>query len=511
MNEVIKVSIARVSFTLEKEAYRLLEQYLEHLKVYYKGESGREEILEDIEERIAELIIERGGKERVVPAEELRIIMDILGKPYETESAFDSRAGEGAEKPKRMLYRDLDNRVIAGVCGGFGAYLRIDAVWIRIGFILFFLITSAAPLFMLRHFFGFHSGWFGFMMIVYGVLWVIVPPARTVAQKCAMHGESVSIDEIQRKFSEGARNVGNEARDFGRRTGGEAARVLGRAFTLAVGIILTIIGIVGLIGGWFVLLGLDIINGVNLLDLPDYIQMNTVGSWLKILGALVYFLPFIGMLYAGIHLSFGFKSPKWKPGLLIFIFWIISLFAFISLTFVSFKPYYKRSEVTQTLPVQKGYDTLYVKYPRTANSRDGGMYIEAGRNNLNLFYVNKAAGRGMEIVAYPSLRVYRQATDEPLRVECEMDYFTNMSIFDEGEMPDVNDFVSVTDSLVTMTPQVISKEKKFNGNVASVRLFVPGKTVVILQEPIEHEFGKSKRKKMGPTIRSRHFWFFDYN
>lgn len=497
MKEVLKVSIARVSFTLERDAYRDLEHYLNNLRNYYKAETGKEEILEDIEERVAELIIERGGKDRVVTLEDIAAIIDILGKPYESENSFEGDGSPSQEKVRRSLYRDPSNAVIGGVCSGFAAYLKMDVVWVRILFILFFVLT-ATPLFALRHFLGLHIGGFAFMILVYCILWLIIPPARTVAQKCAMHGESLSVDEIQRKFNEGARNMGNEVRDFGRRTGSGAGRAIGRAIMFVMGGCLIAIGLTGIISGWFIFLGIDIISGINLMNIIEYIHLN-IGStfWIKMTGILVYFLPFIGMLYAGINLCFGFKGPKWKPGLLIFILWIISLLAFISLTVVAFRPYYRHQEMTQNLPIVKNYDTLYVKYAPTANCDRSRMYIDASRNNLKLFYLNRTADKEMEFITYPSLRIYRHSAKksdkEPGKqsqwIECDVNYFTNFSIFDPGaNISRAEDVVNIKDSLITVTPRVFSKQNKFGGDYESLSLFVPQNTVVILQEPVEHVF-----------------------
>ncbi len=490
MKEVLKVSIARVSFTLEKDACKELEQYLDNLKIYYKAESGRDEILDDIEERVAELIIEKGGKEKVVTLEDIISIIDIMGKPYENEDSFDSGGMYGQGRAKRSLYRDTANGVVGGVCSGLAAYFKMDVVWVRILFILFFVVT-AAPMFAIRHFFGFHMGWFAFMILVYCVLWIIIPAAKTVAQKCAMHGETLSVDEIQRKFAEGARNMEREVRDFGRRTGSGFANALGRAVLFIIGGILIVIGLSGIVAGWFIFLGVDIFSGINLFALSDYIQLNISGIWLKITGILVYFLPFIGMLYGGINLCFRFKSPKWKPGLIIFILWVLSLLAFIALSSVAFKPYYRYQETMSTLPVSGNYDTLYIKYPRLEDNSGQGMYIDVKRNKLDLFYVRTLRNKEKEFVIYPSLRIYRQSRQEPLRLECETNSFRDFSIFDNTyDSLHVDNVITVKDSLITVNPRVISKRNKFDGKFQNLRLFVPKNTVVILQEPVDFIFGR---------------------
>lgn len=494
MKEVLKVSIARVSFTLEKDAYRTLEQYLDRLRVYYRTEVGQGEIIDDIEERVAELIIERGGKDRVITCDDIDSIINILGKPYDTDdSSFDSGISYGSEKIRKALYRDTTNKVIGGVCGGLGAYFKIDAVWVRILFILFFFLTSTPFLALGYHLFGLQMKWVFFMTIVYCILWAIIPAARTVAQKCAMHGESVSVDEIERKFRDGVRGMGNDVRDFGHRNGSGVFNTIGRVILFFIGAMLCLIGLSGLVTGWMLLLGLDIFSGISSIDLADYVQLNMGTMWLKVTAIMSYFLPFIGMLYAGIQLCFGFKSPKWKPGVIIFILWLVSLVAFITLTAIAFKPYYKHQEMTENIPLVKRYDTLYVKYPRAIEADRAKMYIEARRSKLELFYVNKIDKNNTEFVAYPSLRIYRQSVKEQPKIECEMNYFTNFSIFDQGEnILDMADVVTIHDSLITVKPRIFSKQNKFAGDFQSLRLFVPKNTVVILQDPINHVFNSDQ-------------------
>jgi phage shock protein PspC (stress-responsive transcriptional regulator) len=489
MKEVLKVSIARVSFTMEKEAHKELDQYLDNLRGYYREESGRDEILDDIEERIAELIIERGGKERVVTLEDINAVITILGKPYENENTFEEGTHSANERVKKSFFRDPEHGVLGGVCSGFAAYSGWDVVWVRILFLLFFLMMSA-PLFALRHMFGIHMGGMSFMILVYLILWVIIPPARTIAQKCAMHGISPTVDEIQRKFRDGVKNMGQEARDFGRNGGNSFFEIIGRAIGFCVGIILIIIGISGLIGGWIFLLGINILGGFSPMAILDYLQLNIGNTfWIKISALLGYFLPFIGMLYGGTKLCFRFQSPKWRPGLIIFIIWVISGITFISLTGVAFKPYYRHNDTMQTVPLAKNYDTLYVKYPKVFNNTGVKMRIKADRNDLELFYIKKIDRSTMEIAAYPTLRVYRQSAQEQPRVECEMDYFTAPSFLDEREnILTAEDVLTIKDSLITVRPQVYSKQRKFAGDVPYLKLFVPESTVVILQEPMDHNF-----------------------
>ena len=131
MKEVLDISLQGISFTIENDAYMLLEDYLAELRNHYG--STEAEVVNDIEERIAELLIERGCKGRVVQYWHIDQIISILGRPSQIDGCNESSC---SREVKKKVYRDTQNRVVAGVCSGLGAYFNIDPVWMRILFIL---------------------------------------------------------------------------------------------------------------------------------------------------------------------------------------------------------------------------------------------------------------------------------------------------------------------------------------------------------------------------------------
>ncbi|MBO7249408.1 MAG: hypothetical protein J6U88_04955, partial [Bacteroidales bacterium] len=99
MKKVVKVSIGSIAFTLEEGAHSELELYLNSLETYYSQKEGGDEIVESIEERLAELLLERGYGEKVVTVDAVKEVMSILGRPEEIESESDSETPR--EKPKK--------------------------------------------------------------------------------------------------------------------------------------------------------------------------------------------------------------------------------------------------------------------------------------------------------------------------------------------------------------------------------------------------------------------------
>ena len=148
MKEVERVSIGGYAFTLEKDATEAAKAYLTELEAHYLGQEGGKEIMEGIEERMAELLLERSTPGGAVTLSAVQSVIDILGRPERIEADDPApQAGPQAEKPRKKLYRDLERKQLGGVCAGLANYFDIDVAWLRMGFI----VLTAAFFFGLIH------------------------------------------------------------------------------------------------------------------------------------------------------------------------------------------------------------------------------------------------------------------------------------------------------------------------------------------------------------------------
>lgn len=181
MKSTINVNIGGQSFVLDEDAYHVLRAYLESWELNLSGDSGKREILDDMEARIAELFLERVKVPgQVVTQSMVEEVITIMGKP---DQAGSSSYEEGREtytgKPYRRMYRDPDNRFLGGVCSGMGLYWRVDPIIFRLLFILAFFTLFAG-------------------VILYILLWIAIPKAVTPAQKLEMRGEPITVENIRR-------------------------------------------------------------------------------------------------------------------------------------------------------------------------------------------------------------------------------------------------------------------------------------------------------------------------
>ncbi|NNK82216.1 MAG: PspC domain-containing protein [Flavobacteriaceae bacterium] len=194
MNKTVNINLAGTFFHIDENAYQKLQRYLEAIKRSFTDSQGRNEIIADIEARIAELFNERVQNEKqVISIKEVEEVITIMGQPEDyivDEEIFEDEPKKEYTKSRshRKLFRDVDNAYVGGVSAGLGHYFGIDALWIRLIWVALF--------------FGGGTGIF-----VYIILWILMPAAETTSDKLAMSGKPVNITNIEEKVKEGFSNV----------------------------------------------------------------------------------------------------------------------------------------------------------------------------------------------------------------------------------------------------------------------------------------------------------------
>lgn len=186
MKKVLSISLGNRSFTIEDDAYKRLSDYLQHFRTRLAASSGvpytqNAEVMEDLESRISELFLQEVGTDgRVVDIHLVDRVTSQLGMPDgtpENPQSSSSAASEPDEPVRKKVYRDYDNKRIAGVCAGLATYLDIDVVLARV-LMLVALVAGTA----------------GFW--IYVICWIAIPKAVTATQKCEMYGLSVTAENL---------------------------------------------------------------------------------------------------------------------------------------------------------------------------------------------------------------------------------------------------------------------------------------------------------------------------
>ena len=217
-------------FHIDEDAYNNLQRYINAIKRSFTDSQGRDEIISDIEARVAELFSERLQNERqVIGMKEVEEVIEIMGQPedylVDDEIFEDNPKSDGYRQNStyRKLYRDYDNKFLGGVCAGFGQYFGIDSLWIRILALILVFITAGSPI------------------LVYIILWFIIPKASTTSEKLAMAGKPANITNIEKKIKEGFDDVQERLTDVNFDEVGKKAKSGASSFFDSLGDVLMII------------------------------------------------------------------------------------------------------------------------------------------------------------------------------------------------------------------------------------------------------------------------------
>ena len=185
MNKTVNINLASTFFHIDENAYSKLKTYLKTLESGFKNTVGMEEILKDVEARIAELFQEiKTNPDYVISEADVDKIIGILGQPEDFLSEPEVEEEQTEETTQKKLFRDPDDKYIAGIASGLGHYFGIDTTWVRL--ILLFLFVFSG----------------GTLVTIYLLFWILIPEAKTTADKLKMKGKPVNISTIEKKIKE---------------------------------------------------------------------------------------------------------------------------------------------------------------------------------------------------------------------------------------------------------------------------------------------------------------------
>jgi phage shock protein PspC (stress-responsive transcriptional regulator) len=202
MNKIFNINLGGYPFVIDDDAYKKLNEYLDTIQKHFRKSEGCDEIVGDIEARIAELFNEHAKGQPIVSMRDVEGVIQIMGTPQEfgaedidlEEDKKESKRRSGSSTGKR-LYRDTDDKVIGGVCSGLAAYFGVsDPLIFRLIFAVLFLS--------------------GVGIMAYVLLWIIVPSAKTSADKLSMKGEPINVNNIAKQVEEELNNLSHTITDF---------------------------------------------------------------------------------------------------------------------------------------------------------------------------------------------------------------------------------------------------------------------------------------------------------
>jgi len=189
MKKTMTVNLGGMVYHIDDDAYDKLKKYLDKVKNELRSMEGNDEIYQDIETRIAELFSERLKNNRqVITIKEVEEVIGIMGNPEDISGKTTENAYKSKHRNYKRMYRDPDNSIIGGVCSGLASYWRVDPTIVRVIFVILAIFGMAG-------------------VLIYLILWIILPEANTVAQKLEMRGEAVNLSNIGDFFRQEFENV----------------------------------------------------------------------------------------------------------------------------------------------------------------------------------------------------------------------------------------------------------------------------------------------------------------
>lgn len=472
MKPTIKVSIGGFAFNLEEDAYNLLKDYLDSLKRHFQGNPESGEIIADIEFRMSELLQMRmKNADNAVSLDDAEEIMKIMGNPKDfgdvnpensEEGLGQGEAGIDADAEsfrKRRLFRDVENKVIGGVCSGLGHYFRIDAVVVRLIF---------AGLFLILFFSMNHTPSCMSVVLIYAVLWLVMPAAKTFNQKLWMGGRNPSIENIEDR----SQPIQPVYRGSGV---GSFLKVL---VNVILGILIFVMSVT-IIGSILALVWLyvdeNLLGAVNYLILAGY---NTIYAKVSLL--LLMFLPMIGLLCLLIKLfrRSNFTTQTLVSFIVGVVLWVGAFVYLGNKSFASIYQQQHRETASKRYELDSPSDTLYVKLG------EGYQDAELLPNVSSIFYKgDKVSERKVFIM--PQVRIYEDSTATRFSMEIEKVSGGKGSYDAKRNVEKMNLEYTLTDSLLLIKPEWHDNENPWKYVTYRVNITAPVGKKVILEKPLD--------------------------
>lgn len=279
MKKAIQINLSDKIFYIDEDAYTMLQTYLHQLSVTFTGAEGQE-IVDDIESRISELFTEQVGRGvNVIDIRFVSRVIDIVGRPEDinetsAQPAAASPAPDAAsspttpppfvveetDKPRKHLYRDVQNKVFGGVLSGVAAYLGWDATILRLLVVVLALCTAVMP-----------------CVVVYLIAWMVIKPADTPRRMLELRGEEVTVSTVSRTVRD---NSMTPPFDYGADTSTGSGNVFSDIFGVCSKIVMAILGAIAVVFAAGVMVALLVM--LFLLIMFACLGVAGVGAWLSV-------------------------------------------------------------------------------------------------------------------------------------------------------------------------------------------------------------------------------------
>ncbi len=516
MKKTFSININGLLFNIDEDAFEKLNNYLKTLKKYFKNTEGGDDIVNDIEARIAEILKSRmKDAQQIATQADVDFAIETLGQPFEMDEEHESTSNSKSRRifSKKRVFRDPDNQIFGGVSSGLAVYFNIDPVLIRLLFVLSILVGGVG-------------------IIIYLTLWILTPYASTTAEKIEMEGEKVDIYSIEKKVREEIGSLKTRFQDFSDEAGDvlkkkkiesvsglnqfghfliKILRIAFRTLAIIFGIVFLVSGIALSIAFAATYLGItpnlqfeDF--SIEALSIPAFINTYILSTpyelILNISFILVLIIPIIALMYNGIRLIFNLGRQK-IIGLSFVILWVFAL----SITFtLSVKTMEQFKTEAQEVNIQKldslKSDTLNL------GIYNQDYYKELEHNSIATIYLeNEKVMLSYEDIFYGHSGLhFRQADGDQFEV-ISKNYARGKNRYSaEERLQNTKYNYELQENTLLLDPYfTLTKNEKWRGQEVNFEIRIPeGKTIYIAPEYKNyyrwHYWGHRHRRMAG------HYW-----
>lgn len=472
MKKTINTNLGGLVFHIDEDAYERLSLYINSLKKRFNNIEERDEIIQDIEYRFAEIFNEQlNQKQQVVSLDLVNSTISTMGAPeeIEEEESFEETNNSTDTKQNfatRKLFRDPDDQVFAGVISGVSKYMGIqDAVWLRILMVLLTIASVGVP-----------------TILIYLILWIIMPIAKTATDKLQMTGEPINIDNIQDQVKKNINTdeIKRNSAKFANKVG-EAGPLILKIIAISL-IILFISNLlvftIALLGGSF---ALSIMNS-------GYTHLFVDSTFTYYIALYSIYFLIAAPLFLTIYLAFKVfmkKKINWVYSILIsVVIMILSVVGIASSAYKVFNNFRLEAEQTNIVALENPtVEELNIEFPFKELKDDLNIRFQFGRKKKNTFDVKgfKVNSSKKEILINSvSLDIKLNKTDTIFKL--------SKTIFSNGKSSKnaedyltriTNEFENINENTISISRTLVLKnETKWRNQNLDYTLYIPfGKKV----------------------------------
>ena len=365
MNKTIIININGIVFHIEEDAYEVLKNYMTDVKRHFMNSADSLEITTDIENRIAEMFNELLANEhkQVIVEQDVKSVIEQMGTVEDFEHAEEDTNASFSNTyynsgTTRRLFRDPDDHLIAGVCSGIANYFDMDVVWIRLAFALIVLAGGTG-------------------VILYIILWIVIPKAVTRADRMVMKGEKLNLQGFKKNFEEelgsmrdNLSNFKHEARPFVYKTRdfiGDFFYHLGTFFNGAGKVLLKLIGLFILLSCFGCLI-FFIVAFVALLGFGQFAPFHGIpygllrhhhAEYIYTAGFIAVTVPLVSIVLITLKGRFNTGSISRSAGTTLLVVWLFAIAVFVYDVTAIVADFREVAKTTQTISLKAAKNNTY--------------------------------------------------------------------------------------------------------------------------------------------------------